>query len=56
MSDAELRELVLSRDAADSALVEFQTPAEGVRLLDTSDLTPDEVVDTIVALARKAMS
>lgn len=54
LSDDQLRELVLTRDAADSLLVEFQKPAEGVRLLDTSHLTLDEVVSTIVTLAEEA--
>ncbi len=53
LSDKQLRQLVLDRDAADSALVEFLTPAEGVRLLDTSDMAFDEVVETIVAWARE---
>jgi cytidylate kinase len=54
MTDEELRALVLSRDEADSALVEFHVPAEGVRLLDTSHLTPDEVVQAIVTMAEEA--
>lgn len=54
MSDEQLRHLVLSRDEADSALVEFRTPAEGVQLLDTSDMTLDEVVQAIVTLAEEA--
>lgn len=49
-----LREQVLSRDAADSKLVEFHTAAEGVQLLDTTDLTFDDVVATIIALAQEA--
>ena len=56
VSDDKLRDLVLTRDRADSALVEFQTPAAGVRLLDTSDLSVTQVVDTIVALAEEARS
>ena len=49
----QLRDQVLRRDADDSKLVDFMTPGEGVRLLDTSDLSFDEVVDTIVALAKE---
>jgi len=45
---------VLRRDADDSRLVEFQTPADGVHLLDTSELTLDEVVQTIVTMAEEA--
>lgn len=54
VSAESLRDQVLRRDAADSKLVEFQTPAEGVQLLDTTDLTLDEVVATIVRLAEEA--
>lgn len=54
VSDAELRKLVLTRDADDSKLIEFQTPAEGVHLLDTSDMTLDEVVQAIVTMAEEA--
>lgn len=50
----QLRDQVLRRDADDSKLVEFQTAAEGVRLLDTSDMTLAEVVDAITTLAEEA--
>ena len=51
--DAEqLRDQVLRRDADDSKLVEFQTAADGVRLLDTSNMTFDEVVEAIVAMTK----
>lgn len=56
LTDEQLRDLVLKRDAEDSKLVEFQTPAEGVRLLDTSDMTFDEVASTIVAWGEEARS
>ena len=52
VSADELRDQVLRRDADDSALVEFQTAADGVRLLDTSDMNFDEVVETIIAMTR----
>lgn len=54
VSEADLHDQVLRRDRDDSRLVEFQTPAEGVVLLDTSDLTFDEAVEAIVALAEEA--
>lgn len=54
VSAEELRDQVLRRDKDDSTLVEFQTAAEGVHLLDTSDMTVDEVVDTVVAMADAA--
>ncbi len=54
VTEAQLRDQVLRRDADDSRLVEFQTPADGVHLLDTSELTLDEVVQTIVTMAEEA--
>ncbi len=53
LSADQLKDQVLRRDRDDSKLVDFQHAAEGVRLLDTSDLTFDQVVDTIVALAKE---
>ncbi|MFT3874867.1 MAG: (d)CMP kinase [Propioniciclava sp.] len=50
---AALRDQVLRRDADDSLLVNFTTAADGVRELDTSDMTLSEVVDAIVALAKE---
>lgn len=56
LSDADLRDQVLRRDRDDSALVDFQTPAPGVVLLDNSDLTFAESVAAVVALAKEARS
>ena len=53
LSADQLKDQVLRRDRDDAKLVDFQHAAEGVRLLDTSDLTFDQVVDTIVALAKE---
>ncbi len=53
VNQAELRDQVLRRDADDSKLVEFQTAADGVLLLDTSDLTFDQVVETVIDLAKE---
>lgn len=53
VSDADLRDQVLRRDRDDSTLVEFSTPAEGVTLLDTSEMTFEQVVDRIVSLAQE---
>ncbi len=50
----QLRDQVLRRDADDSTLVEFQSAADGVHLLDTSGLTLSQVVDAVVALAEEA--
>ena len=56
LSEDELRDQVLRRDRDDSLLVEFQTPAPGVVLLDNSNLTFDEAVAAVVALAQEARS
>lgn len=53
VSEDELRDQVLRRDADDSKLVEFQTAADGVLTLDTTDLTLAQVVDTVIHLARE---
>ncbi|WP_232547897.1 (d)CMP kinase [Propioniciclava soli] len=56
LSASELRDQVLRRDRDDSALVEFQTAADGVLLLDTSDLTFDQVVEAILTLVKESTS
>lgn len=56
VTNEQLRTQVLKRDQADSALVEFQTAADGVRLLDTTDLTFADVVEAIVAQAREVIT
>lgn len=51
----DVRELVIGRDRADLKVNDFESPAEGVELLDSTHLTLDEVVETIcrrVAAAR----
>jgi cytidylate kinase len=48
---AALTDQVLRRDRDDSTLVDFHNPAEGVRVIDSTALSPAEVVDRIVALA-----
>ena len=53
-SIAQIRAGVLGRDAKDSTVVNFTTAADGVVTLDTTDLTIDEAVAAIVALAREA--
>lgn len=53
VTEEQLRDQVLRRDRDDSKLVEFQSAAEGVRLLDTSDMTLAEVVDAITTLAEE---
>ena len=54
LTEDQLRDQVLRRDRDDSKLVDFQTAADGVHLLDTSDMTPAEVVDAITDLAEES--
>ena len=56
VTEEQLRDQVLRRDRDDSKLVDFQIAADGVRLLDTSDMTLPEVVDAITTLAEEALS
>lgn len=42
-----------ARDASDSRVVDFLNAADGVTVVDSTDLTFDETVDAIVALATK---
>jgi CMP/dCMP kinase len=53
---ATVREAVLGRDAKDSTVVQFHKAADGVVEIDTSDLTIEEVVSAIVALAEEAQA
>jgi cytidylate kinase len=48
---AQLADQVLRRDRDDATLVDFERPAPGVHLIDSTNLGPEEVVDQIVALA-----
>lgn len=48
------RDEVVRRDRDDATVAQFQTAADGVSLLDTSDLTFDESVDAVLALVRGA--
>lgn len=54
LTEDQLRDQVLRRDRDDSKLVDFQTAADGVLLLDTSDMTLAEVVDAITDLAEES--
>lgn len=53
VSEADLRDQVLRRDADDSALVNFTDAADGVKLLDTSNLTFEEVVEAVLGLVEE---
>lgn len=48
-----LRQQVLERDRADSKVVDFMTPAEGVTLIDSSDLNFEETVQAVLAVIRE---
>lgn len=48
---AEVTDQVLRRDRDDSTVSNFTDAAEGVVVLDSTHLSPDEVVDAIIALA-----
>lgn len=54
VDEAALRDQVVRRDRDDSALVEFQRAAPGVTVVDSTDLSLDEVVQRIVHLAEAA--
>lgn len=47
------RNEVVRRDERDSTVAEFMTAPEGVTLIDTSDMTIDEVVDTVLNLVKE---
>lgn len=51
---AALRDQVLRRDSDDSKLVNFTDAAPGVTVIDSTELTVDEVVARVVELAREA--
>ena len=51
---ARVRSSVLERDARDSAVRDFQTAADGVVEIDTTDLSVEEVAIAIVELAAEA--
>ncbi|PIF03603.1 MAG: hypothetical protein CSA63_01615 [Propionibacterium sp.] len=45
--------LVVGRDAKDSLLVEFQEPAPGVMLIDSTNMTLKEVIDSVCWLQQR---
>lgn len=47
------RSLVEGRDQVDSLVSEFMEPAEGVTVIDSSNMTIDEVVDTVIGMVAK---
>lgn len=55
-SVSSVRRQVLDRDASDSKVVDFTTPAEGVQLVDTSDLNFNQSVSAVLTLIEKGLS
>jgi len=51
---ATVREAVLGRDKRDATVVNFHTAADGVVTLDTTDLTIEQAVNAVIALAHEA--
>jgi cytidylate kinase len=54
LDEAALQDQVLRRDKDDSTLVNFTDAAPGVTVIDSSELSVDEVVGRIIVLARVA--
>lgn len=50
---AATRDQVLRRDARDSTVVEFQRPADGVELVDSSDLDLEQTVTAVLAVVAR---
>ena len=46
---------VVSRDKADATMSAFETPAPGVSLIDSTNLTLEQVVDAVVALVPEGL-
>ncbi|MDO5286578.1 MAG: (d)CMP kinase [Actinomycetia bacterium] len=54
LDQAALHDQTLRRDRDDSALVNFTEPAEGVVVVDSTDLSLEQVVERVLALAAAA--
>ncbi len=52
---ATLRQQVLERDKSDSKVVEFMKPAEGVELIDTTNLNFEQTVQTVLSIIREQL-
>ena len=56
-SNAEsVKRQVLDRDASDSKVVDFMTPAPGVQLVDTTDLNFNQSVSAVLSLIEQGLS
>lgn len=56
INSTELKKQVSQRDASDSKVVDFLTPAPGVELIDSSDLNFEETVKAVVACIESAIA
>ena len=52
---ATLRQQVLDRDKSDSKVVDFMKPAEGVTLVDTTNLDFEQTVQAVLAIIREQL-
>ena len=52
----EMRKQVLDRDASDSKVVDFMNPAEGVTLIDTSNMDFEQSVQAVITTAGKVFN
>jgi len=50
LTNAELRDQVVRRDRDDSTVSQFEAPAPGVELIDSTYMTLEEVADAVIAL------
>jgi cytidylate kinase len=50
---ATLRKQVLERDASDSKVVDFMKPAEGVTLVDTTEMNFEQTVEAVLSIIRE---
>jgi CMP/dCMP kinase len=53
---ASVKRQVSERDASDSKVVDFMTPAPGVQLVDSSDLNFEQTVSAVVSLIEQSGS
>ena len=54
LSQADLTDQVVRRDRDDATVSQFETPARGVTLIDSTNLTLDQAADAVIALAAAA--
>lgn len=54
IADAEVRDQVIRRDRDDSTVAQFHAAAPGVTVIDSTDLSLDQVIDRICALIKEA--